>query len=278
LQGGLLLTQVRRAPLNYSPRRRRTRPYPRSTAPKPPSSLTTRAPDWRRQAPAQRATHNVCFARGCESRPLPELVDARNESQNHADVVEVLLLGQQRSHPRGHELTAAKGVLRQSGPRRRNVAGLGCSSRQTGRSLPPRHRLPACDRFGDQTRAGPGRPLAHSGASTPSPRSCGWSPKRSLRDQPDRRKHSSVRQWTLSLLRLRFRRSMLRCPRITPLSSAVTPRARMSFELPGIDRELGELGEAWAECVQGPACPIGRVGGDAEPAERDREPSHPDVG
>ena len=99
-----------------------------------------------------------------------------------------------------------------------------------------------------------------------------------LSDQPDRRKHSSVRQWTLSLLRLRFRRSMLRCPRITAVSSAVTPRARMSFELPGIDRELAEIGEAWAECVQSPACPIGRVGGDAEPAEGDREPSHPDVG
>ena len=120
--------------------------------------------------------------------------------------------------------------------------------------------------------------LARRPASTAPSRSCAWSPKRSLRDQPDRRKHSSVRQWTLSLLRLRFRRSMLRCPRITAVSSAVTPRARMSFELPGIDRELAEIGEAWAECVQGPACPIGRVGGDAEPAERDREPSHPDVG
>jgi hypothetical protein len=46
---------------------------------------------------------------------------------------------------------------------------------------------------------------------------------------------------------------MLRCPRITAASSAVTPRARVWFELPGIDRELGEIGEVRAECVQGPA-------------------------
>ena len=56
----------------------------------------------------------MCFARGCESRPLPELADARDESQNHAGVVDVLLLGQQRSHPRGYELTAATGVAGQS--------------------------------------------------------------------------------------------------------------------------------------------------------------------
>ncbi len=57
----------------------------------------------------------------------------------------------------------------------------------------------------------------------------------------------------LSLLRLRFRRAILRCPRITAVTSAVTPVVRVWFELPGIDRELGEIGEVRAECRQGPA-------------------------
>ena len=46
---------------------------------------------------------------------------------------------------------------------------------------------------------------------------------------------------------------MLRYPGITAASSAMTFLACVWFELPGIDRELGEIGEVRAECVQGPA-------------------------
>lgn len=44
------------------------------------------------------------------------------------------------------------------------------------------------------------------------------------------------------------------------------------------DRQLGEVGEVGTEGVQGPVGSIGRRGGDTEPAEGNREPSHPDVG
>jgi hypothetical protein len=81
-------------------------------------------------------------------------------------------------------------------------------------------------------RASPPRDLAIAfGAEQPPSPAIGAieeSPKRSrLNDQPDRRMHSSVRQLTLLLLRLRFRRPMLRCPRITAAAFAVTPIARV---------------------------------------------------
>jgi len=44
-----------------------------------------------------------------------------------------------------------------------------------------------------------------------------------------------------------------------------------------VDRQPGEVVEVGAEGMQSPGRLIGRLGGDAEPVERDRESSHPDV-
>jgi len=71
---------------------------------------------------------------------------------------------------------------------------------------------------------------------------------------------------------------------VRSLGSAGAPRDRLLArregvgELAGGDRQLGDFGQVGAEGAHGPVRSIGRLGGDAEPAEGDGESPHPDVG